>query len=89
MQELDRKFLMSLLKTILVCIGMSCIVWIGLMCLPAIIRVCVGRATGIALLVPRILRGLPRAVQIPATLLGPPLLVGSLGGYLWYLVSHR
>ena len=80
---------MSLLKTILVCTGIACIVWLAFTLLPGVIRVWLGRATGIALVVPRALGGLPRPIQIPATLLGPPLLVGFLGGCVWYLFLRR
>jgi hypothetical protein len=80
---------MSLLRTILICIAISEVLWIAWAFLPSILHVVTGRASGIGIVVPRLLRWLPSGVQIPATLLGVPLVVGSLAGCVWYLLSRR
>lgn len=62
--------------------GISEVVWIAFMLGPAAMRIQAGGATGIAITVPRALRWLPRPVQIPATMLAVPLVIGSLGAYV-------
>ena len=79
---------MSLLNTVLASIGITCVLWIAITVLPAIIQVCLGRATGIAIHCPRALQGMPVAWQLALTLLVFPLLVGSLAGCLWYFLSR-
>jgi len=80
---------MSLSRTILICFGIAAVVWLGWTLLPAAIQVGRGRATGIGVIVPRVFQWLPRPAQIPITLLGVPLVVGSLAGCLWYFAVHR
>jgi len=80
---------MSLTKMILISVGICCVVWIGVTLLPGIFQVFIGRSTGVAFSVPQVFRALPRILQIPATLLGPPLVVGLLGGYLWHFFTIR
>ena len=79
---------MSLQKTILVWIVAACIVWIALNWLPMLIRLNTGRATGFGIVIPTFLRGLPTYLQVTLSLLGVPLLIGSLGGFIWYFIRH-
>jgi hypothetical protein len=65
----------SLQKTLLVGIGVSYAVWIAVTAVPVVMSVLRGRATGIVF------------VASPGLLL--PLLVGTVGGCIWYWMTHR
>ena len=80
---------MPILKPIFVIAGLSFLVLVVPGFIRALVRIRLGRASGIGLAIPNFLRGIPPALQIPVMLFGIPLTVGIVGGCLWqYFVSH-
>lgn len=80
---------MTLLRTMLIWVGVSCVIWIALTWLPVVLRLLAGRATGAGIIVPRVLRVFPKALQVPLALSGIPLIAGSIGACLWHFLKHR
>jgi hypothetical protein len=79
---------MSLLKTISVWVSVSFALGIALTLLPSLIKIWRGHATGFGLIVPPAIHWLPRPLQLLVFLVGAPLLLGSIGGSLWYYLRR-
>ncbi len=77
-----------LINKMMICIGVAIALWVAILLVPAVADIHNGRATGLGFIVPRFLLWLPRAAQIPVTLLGVPLLAGCVAGFFWRMMSH-
>ena len=80
---------MRLGKTIIVWVVAIWISWILVIFIVPVIQILLGHATGIGAIVPRSLRGLPRASQFVLLIVGIPILLGVIGGSAFYLVAHH
>jgi hypothetical protein len=80
---------MSILKPILVITGLTFLVWIIIGFLRALLLISLKQSSGVGLVIPRFLRGIPPAWQVFVTLFGIPLLIGIVGGCIWKYCLHR